>query len=509
MSATITPAQHAELHGGITAANYVEALHPRGHDGKWIEKLGVIKLLDFKDKNLGDLSGKRGRVIDITPDPDNPDGPPDIKVGFGGTSESGPDVTVTVKPKNIEQAPEKARIEADQEYFGRGEKTGYIPEGKGPPPAVAREQARQAEQGRPVAVFETTDGSEKFTVNEHAQGAPGGFPDQKWTVTRSSDGRTIAYSRSREQADETARQWAKIKSPIPTGPVSDEEYADLDRRYGDLRSATDIEDLTDQQSEEFIRYQTAKAERESAPAAPEGGKGSGPSILTLDGDQVKPGQWAWMETTNEDTGDSAGQLSVYVLETRQDGMARVRSNSDGSEQWVDAAQVLTEPQDGPDPTTEAPDLQAVDEALEARRQAALAEWRAQNRRYSPPLAAQTPREVDAGNVYVGDEIMLPGDILATVTGIDMVPGSNDVMILQTTMGPRTMRLSDRVQVIPPARRAAGALDDAELLATWLGELAAVTPIIGSGILITLETEALHRGFDLPTAAIQLLAPRPR
>lgn len=138
---------------------------------------------------------------------------------------------------------------------------------------------------------------------------------------------------------------------------------------------------------------------------------------------------------------------------------------------------------------------------------AMEQWREQNRRYSPPLASETPREVDAGNVYVGDEILLPGDIAATVTGMDMVPGTNDVMILETTMGPRRMRLSDRIQVIPKARRASGELDDGDLLALWLHELGRHGTVTASVLLVELETEARTRGFDLPTAATRLLTAR--
>jgi hypothetical protein len=55
---------------------------------------------------------------------------------------------------------------------------------------------------------------------------------------------------------------------------------------------------------------------------------------------------------------------------------------------------------------------------------------------------------EAGNVYVGDEIALPGDLAGTVTGIEPLTG--DWMRLDTDMGSQTVRMSDPVTVIRPA-----------------------------------------------------------
>ena len=55
---------------------------------------------------------------------------------------------------------------------------------------------------------------------------------------------------------------------------------------------------------------------------------------------------------------------------------------------------------------------------------------------------------EAGNVYVGDEIALPGDLAGVVTGVEPLQG--EWMRLDTSMGSQTVRMSDPVTVITPA-----------------------------------------------------------
>jgi len=80
-------------------------LHPRGRDGKFIEKLGLVELFDLPETE----PGQRGKVTDITPDPRTP-GRPDVHVDLVGPDGT-PGKTLTVKPSNIAAAPEKARID--------------------------------------------------------------------------------------------------------------------------------------------------------------------------------------------------------------------------------------------------------------------------------------------------------------------------------------------------------------------------------------------------------------
>lgn len=78
----------------------------------FIEVMGLIRLIDFKfrgeDGREVDLTGRRARVLGITPDPNKP-GNPDIRVGLLD-ADGKPTRAVTVKPHNVLDAPEKARI---------------------------------------------------------------------------------------------------------------------------------------------------------------------------------------------------------------------------------------------------------------------------------------------------------------------------------------------------------------------------------------------------------------
>lgn len=63
--------------------------------------------------------------------------------------------------------------------------------------------------------------------------------------------------------------------------------------------------------------------------------------------------------------------------------------------------------------------------------------------------AVRPREV--GNLYVGDEVLLPGDIFGTVTGFTDMDAPGTVTV-QFNVGPaRTLRTTDVVWVAAPAK----------------------------------------------------------
>jgi hypothetical protein len=90
----------------LTAApgSFNPDLHPRGRDGKFIEKLGLIELFDVQGLD----SGQRAKVTGITPDVNQP-GNPNIGVQLVNPDGS-PGRVGQVKPYQIQQAPEKARI---------------------------------------------------------------------------------------------------------------------------------------------------------------------------------------------------------------------------------------------------------------------------------------------------------------------------------------------------------------------------------------------------------------
>jgi hypothetical protein len=95
----------------LTAA-FDAGVHPRGKDGKFIEKLGMVELFgDVKTGRLGrktDVTGQRGQVTDIIPNPKG--GPPTIRVKV--TGKDGREGTIDVTPDQVAQAPEKARLDA-------------------------------------------------------------------------------------------------------------------------------------------------------------------------------------------------------------------------------------------------------------------------------------------------------------------------------------------------------------------------------------------------------------
>ena len=84
----------------VTAAVWNPDLHPRGRDGKFIEKLGFVELFGVPEHE----DGTRGQVKDIVPNPDRP-GDPDIVVTVNGKD-------VTTRANNLnEGAQTKARLD--------------------------------------------------------------------------------------------------------------------------------------------------------------------------------------------------------------------------------------------------------------------------------------------------------------------------------------------------------------------------------------------------------------
>ena len=180
----------------LLAARFNPDLHPRGKDGKFIEKLGIVKLL-----NTGDLSNRRARVEAIEPDPRSP-GNPNIRVRL--LDEQGqPGPSVTVKPANVEQAPEKARLNLSQ-------RADLEPQRPTRPPAPSRP--------------DTTEDLETVTGQPIEPGPPGTVdgppppakvPPGPWEP--SSQPRPAALSRVGDRADEhSLRRYAR-ENDVPPG----------------------------------------------------------------------------------------------------------------------------------------------------------------------------------------------------------------------------------------------------------------------------------------------------
>ena len=58
---------------------------------------------------------------------------------------------------------------------------------------------------------------------------------------------------------------------------------------------------------------------------------------------------------------------------------------------------------------------------------------------------------EAGNLHLGDVVMLPGDLSATVMGLEWLADAHDmdVMRLTTTLQTLTVRFSDTFEVLAP------------------------------------------------------------
>lgn len=106
---TFNPDGDSIVAAALTAA-FDADLHPRGKDGKFITKFGLIKLFGKINGPDGEsLDGQRGVVHAIVPDSNDP-GNPTIQVNIPGP-DGKPKFVVNVKPSNVEAAPEKARLD--------------------------------------------------------------------------------------------------------------------------------------------------------------------------------------------------------------------------------------------------------------------------------------------------------------------------------------------------------------------------------------------------------------
>ena len=169
----------------LTAAprEFSADLHPRGRDGKFIEKYGLVKLIGASAKgNRGenvDLTGQRGKVVQITPDPKNP-GQPEILVQLQGPK-GRPGRSIKVKPDQIVQAPEKARLDGGEtpappkqtDDFPDGPGTTVIPMGKQTDDYGRGEGKSLTEQylRKPAPAPEDPEAKDRRLAAEDAKGA--------------------------------------------------------------------------------------------------------------------------------------------------------------------------------------------------------------------------------------------------------------------------------------------------------------------------------------------------
>lgn len=174
----------AAIVAALTAASF-EVLHPRGHDGKFIEKGGIIRFFSGPNKE------KRGTVTDIQSGAG--DSEPTIVVQMDDGS------TVNATPDDIEQAPEKARI--------------------GETPDIAEATRRMVEEGRTpqdIADMKATQewvdrggGRSADWYNEgpaEMQAPPGGSQEAQevWKAVLAAE--AAQHGRARAPAEKKARR---------------------------------------------------------------------------------------------------------------------------------------------------------------------------------------------------------------------------------------------------------------------------------------------------------------
>ena len=152
----------------LTAArSFNPDLHPRGRDGRFIEKFGLVRLFGVTGRGKGgqsvDLNGRRGRVESIEPDPKSP-GRPNVKVAL--LDDKGiPRASIVVKPDKIEQAPEKARLDKPLS------KDFLPPPEKAEAPKVNFDTAKPGDRAAPSAPPpETPEQREARKARERARG---------------------------------------------------------------------------------------------------------------------------------------------------------------------------------------------------------------------------------------------------------------------------------------------------------------------------------------------------
>ena len=134
---TITPGPST---GGqiVTSAGYDPALHPKGKDGKWIEKLGLVDVFGLSGFQHGQRGHKQvqGQVVEIVPNPSSP-GDPVIRVKmtdprwdpakFGETVDvKRSQVAQRVKPKG-KLEPKAPAVDIAKPSFIQLDETGGIP----------------------------------------------------------------------------------------------------------------------------------------------------------------------------------------------------------------------------------------------------------------------------------------------------------------------------------------------------------------------------------------------
>ena len=180
--------------GALTAATkWAGDLHPRGRDGKFIEKLGMVELFDVK----GLEPGTRGKVTSIAPSKQSP-GRPDIliqlldpKTGKLGRK------AINVKPDNIAGAPEKGRLDPEGNV---------VPEAPAAPKNVGPEGAfDEPRRGRPPSEQPaplTVEQQEQRLAAEEVRGAT----DEELERQRSLGPEVWQRAVAKEQANRQARR---------------------------------------------------------------------------------------------------------------------------------------------------------------------------------------------------------------------------------------------------------------------------------------------------------------
>jgi hypothetical protein len=193
---------------GLTAAVWNPDLHPRGRDGRFIEVMGLIQLFDFGDGP----DGTRGKVKEIRPG--RTKGNPDIDVELSDGR------TVTVKPNQVATAPE---VKADLD-FGRRDSGDFIRS----VPEIPSSREMQEFEGRTDPTAERLRRMEAYRNRVHQTPEPSYLLETEGLEEAFSTGvpKSVAEGFQRYRLDAESRgeqvldldDWVRAGQPGPEAP---------------------------------------------------------------------------------------------------------------------------------------------------------------------------------------------------------------------------------------------------------------------------------------------------
>ena len=216
--------------GTLLAVSFNPDMHPRGHDGRFIEIGALLRVVS------GDNNGQRGDVESITPDPQSPGNPTiRVKLRDGGT--------IDVKPADVEQAPEKARLDLAAPTPAAPEKKGGLFGRRKGREESARQDLRQA-LGVEVNPETGLTERQEDTVNSEARDEWNAILQAEWDAEHPDEagGGGNFYEPAME---EVLKRRGEGRPPGPAGGLANEWDADYKKRNKGATASASTDDDAD------------------------------------------------------------------------------------------------------------------------------------------------------------------------------------------------------------------------------------------------------------------------